>query len=218
MKQKVTKVGGMVLLVVLITSLLAVFAGSGLVAANGPVASPVRVLPDEVSPGDTFAVTVNFAAPCGNFNAIGLTDFCPAGWSISFNKTWCSPEADFGVTITAENLTYLWYGYGGIYGSGTPFSAVYHVTVPGGAEPGTYYFGTGILRYYCGTEGEYDENIVSDSSVVIPEAPGPGPTAPVGGTAYPINKLIIFLPWIAVGAAVIAGIVILERRRRRAQS
>jgi hypothetical protein len=44
------------------------------------------------------------------------------------------------------------------------------------------------------------------------------PVAPVGGTAYPVNKLIILLPWIALGAAVIAGTVILERRRRRAHS
>jgi hypothetical protein len=39
-------------------------------------------------------------------------------------------------------------------------------------------------------------------------------TPPVGGTAYPINKLIILLPWMALAAAIIAGIVILARRRR----
>jgi hypothetical protein len=173
MKQKLTKLGGMVLLVVLITSLLAVFAGGGLITANG-VANPVRTLPAKVMPGQTFSATVNFTAPCGNFNAIGLTDLCPAGWNISFNKTWCSPEADFGVTITAENLTYLWYGYGGIYGSGTPFSAVYHVTVPGGATPGTYNFTDGILRYYCGEEGEYDEGIggANQVEVALPKIAG----------------------------------------------
>lgn len=41
-----------------------------------------------------------------------------------------------------------------------------------------------------------------------------GPIGPVGGTAYPINKLIVLLPWIGLAAALIAGIVILERRRR----
>jgi uncharacterized repeat protein (TIGR01451 family) len=43
-----------------------------------------------------------------------------------------------------------------------------------------------------------------------------GVRPPVGGTAYPINKLVILLPWIALGAAIIAGIIILERRRRKA--
>jgi hypothetical protein len=41
---------------------------------------------------------------------------------------------------------------------------------------------------------------------------------PVGGTAYPINKLIILLPWMALAAAITTGIVILARRRRKAQS
>jgi hypothetical protein len=44
------------------------------------------------------------------------------------------------------------------------------------------------------------------------------PTLPVGGTAYPINKLIILLPWMALAGAITAGIVILARRRRKAQS
>jgi hypothetical protein len=37
---------------------------------------------------------------------------------------------------------------------------------------------------------------------------------PVGGTAYPINKLAILAPWIALAAAVAVGIVIVARRRR----
>jgi hypothetical protein len=41
-----------------------------------------------------------------------------------------------------------------------------------------------------------------------------GAVAPVGGTAYPINKLIILLPWMALAAAVAVGIAILARRRR----
>jgi hypothetical protein len=36
----------------------------------------------------------------------------------------------------------------------------------------------------------------------------------VGGTAYPINKLAILAPWIALAAAVAVGIVIVARRRR----
>jgi hypothetical protein len=42
-------------------------------------------------------------------------------------------------------------------------------------------------------------------------------TASVGGDAYPVNKLAILAPWIAL-AAVIAGVSLLVLRRRQAQS
>jgi len=38
---------------------------------------------------------------------------------------------------------------------------------------------------------------------------------PVGGTVYPVNKLAILAPWIAIGAAIIAGASVLMLRRRR---
>jgi len=41
---------------------------------------------------------------------------------------------------------------------------------------------------------------------------------PVGGTVYPANVLGILAPWVALGAAVIAGVGLLAVRRRRAQS
>jgi hypothetical protein len=63
--------------------------------------------------------------------------------------------------------------------------------------------------YYCVAEGEAYEG--ADFGYL-------GATLPVGGTAYPINKLIILLPWMALAAAITAGTVILARRRRKAQS
>ena len=48
----------------------------------------------------------------------------------------------------------------------------------------------------------------SDTARVISEAP------PVGGTAYPVSKLAILVPWIALGGAIIAGATIFMRRRR----
>jgi len=39
---------------------------------------------------------------------------------------------------------------------------------------------------------------------------------PVGGTAYPPNKLLMLAPWIALGAAIIVGATLLVRRRRSA--
>lgn len=60
----------MALLVLLITSLVAVFAGGGLVAELE--ANPVRDLPADVSPGEEFQVTVAFTWSARNFAAIGL--------------------------------------------------------------------------------------------------------------------------------------------------
>jgi len=41
-------------------------------------------------------------------------------------------------------------------------------------------------------------------------------TPPVGGTAYPPNKLLMLLPWIVIGAAVIVATSLLVQRRRSA--
>ena len=41
-------------------------------------------------------------------------------------------------------------------------------------------------------------------------------TPPVGGTAYPPNKLLMLLPWIAFGAAIIVATSLLVQRRRSA--
>jgi uncharacterized protein YqkB len=41
-------------------------------------------------------------------------------------------------------------------------------------------------------------------------------TPPVGGTAYPPNKLLMLLPWIALGAAIIVATSLLVQRRRSA--
>jgi len=303
MKQKVIKWGGMVMLVVLITSLLAVFAGSGLVAAVTGIAS--RTLPAQVYPGQTFQVTVTFTSPDANFNAIGLDESAPGGWTVSVDKTQCSPDADVDNIPNPNEAAYIWFGS---YGSGVGFTAVYNVTVPCDAEPGYYGF-AGTLEYYIGAV-DHKESVGGDSQVevvregwaansggtnttsfttsatvyaagsfpgsetidiyvvnasdcsdVINEVPnasidcgqlsatpvwsdpltpgtwdlvfdvnksgscagdvvaeftvtsGPAPAA-VGGTAYPVNKLLILLPWIVLGAAITAGIVILERRRR----
>lgn len=40
------------------------------------------------------------------------------------------------------------------------------------------------------------------------------PLEPVGGEAFPVSKLSILVPWIALGAAIIAGAGIFVRRRR----
>jgi hypothetical protein len=170
MKQKLTKRGGTVLLCVLVIGLLAVFTGGGLVIASG--ANAIRTLPAKVMPGQTFNVTVTFTAPGDNFNGIGLTDVAPAGWSVGFNKSWCDPDADFGVNLTLEEVDYLWFGAGAIYGNGTGFTAVYKVTVPGNATLGNYTFPNGTLEYHVGAV-DYKESVGnSQVEVTLPKIAG----------------------------------------------
>jgi hypothetical protein len=156
------KLGGMVLVVLLITSLLAVFAGGGLVAA-GVSANPVRALPAEVSPGDEFQVTVNFTAPADNFNSIGLDDMAPAGWNATVDRTWCTPAADIASDPIPEEAGCIWFGP---YAAGVGFTAVYNVTVPADATSGTYNFTDGTLEYYIGGSN-FTENITGDYQVTV---------------------------------------------------
>jgi hypothetical protein len=316
MKQKVTRVGGRGLLICLICCMLAILASTG-VMANG--ASPVRALPDEVTPGEEFQVTVTFTSPAANFTAIGLADVAPAGWSVTVDKTWCTPDADVDNNPTPEEADYIWFGP---YAAGVGFTALYDVQVPVSASPGIYTF-NGTLEYYIGQAGPnvepiggdyqvevvreawsanvggspkatfassdtvyatgtgfapgqdvdiyvvnatdwpvpYGDTIPADLSggleTVTPDGSGDlpvalvwapsltvgeyylvfdvrpyeeyeqgdvsyyfevtsGGTAPVGGTAYPLNKVAILAPWIAL-AAIVAGVSLLVLRRRRAQ-
>ena len=48
----------------------------------------------------------------------------------------------------------------------------------------------------------------------LPLTPG-NPPAPVGGETYPMNKLAILAPWIALIAAIIVGASLVVLRRRR---
>jgi uncharacterized repeat protein (TIGR01451 family) len=57
----------------------------------------------------------------------------------------------------------------------------------------------------------------SNSTSVIVLA-GQQPYGPVGWTMYPISKVRVLLPWIALVAAIMAGVSLLLLRRRRAQS
>jgi len=82
------------------------------------------------------------------------------------------------------------------------------------------YLGGNYWSDYNGTDtdgdgfGETAYNIIGDSNKdhlpLVPAAP-----PPVGGTVYPVNKLAILAPWIALLAAIIAGASVLMLRRRR---
>jgi hypothetical protein len=64
------------------------------------------------------------------------------------------------------------------------------------------------------TDGGLGDDDGVQNGIIVDQG-GPGfPAAPVGGEAYPVNKLAILAPWIALAAAIIAGATIFMRRRR----
>jgi len=131
-----------------------------------PAANPDRVLPDSVQGGKTFDVTVTFTAPVDNFNAVGLTDIAPAGWDVTVDKTWCTPNAD-AVEATDNKAEIAWHGEPEVgFDKDTSFSALYRVTVPDDASAGIHTF-DGFLEYYLASEGPYREDITGDSEVEV---------------------------------------------------
>ena len=164
MKHRLTKLGGWMLLVSLIGSLVAVIAGAGSVAAIGPGADPVRTLPATVAPGEEFEVTVTFTAPCDEYRP-GFSDTAPAGWTVSVDPEWCEPEPFEGSTPEPNRAEYAWVA---AQDEGVAYSVVYKVQVPAGAEPGVYDF-SGILGGYCGTAEQDRQPIGGDYTITVEE-------------------------------------------------
>lgn len=162
MKQRLSKLVGGTLLVLLIASLLAVIASTGVTAAAA--ANPVRSLPATVSPGQQFNVTVTFTSPVANFNSIGLHDAAPDGWTVSVNTGWNSPAADVDNMPNPGQAEYIWYGP---YASSATFTVKYTIQVPADAAPGTYNFPGGFLAYYIGASGPTLEPIAGKSQVEV---------------------------------------------------
>jgi len=114
------------------------------------VMEAVRELPDfALIGGDSFAVTINFTAPNGNFNTIGLVDAVPAGWDIQVDEAWCTPVAD-QATNASDQAQYNW---DGPYAAGTTFTAVYEVSAPAVTDEDLYTFAGGQLCYSIGADG-----------------------------------------------------------------
>jgi len=148
--------------------------------------NPARELPDQVLPGEKFAVTVTFIAPSDGFHAIALTDVAPAGWEVSVNVLWADPEATAVHTPAAETAAYVWYG---TYDVCVVFTTVYEVRVPVNAEPGTYTF-SGSLQYYIEPHPAppYEQEVTGDIQVRVKEGETvriAGVTKEVGGAILP---------------------------------
>ena len=155
-----------------------------------------RGLPDTVTAGEEFAVTVTFAAPADSFHAIGLTDVAPAGWDVSVDVAWTEPQAMVAHTPEPEMAAYIW---AGPYAAGVEFTAVYKIKVPIDAEPGTYTF-SGSLKYYVEPHPapSYEEAITGDIQVDVVDVPAAtivrivGVTKEVGGAILPGAAVILY--------------------------
>lgn len=160
--------------IILCVILALVLASSALVPVTDTALAQSANLSRSFSPDDqvlrdeSFDVIVTFTAPADEFNSIGLVDNVPAGWAIQVDTSWCTPNADFS-NIVGDEAQYVWIGP---YNAGQVFTAIYHVTVPSGASPGTHLF-NGQLNYYIVRNGLFSEDIGGDSDVMVTVAEKP---------------------------------------------
>jgi len=139
-----------------------------------------RDLPEYALEDETFEVTVTFSSPADGFNAIGLSDFAPSGWTVAVDPSWCSP-APITSQATGNRADYIW---DGPYTVGQEFTAVYQVTVPPGTSPGSYSF-TGNIEYYIGGDGPTTVPLSGDLQVEVIEG------AQISGTTYDATGTIL---------------------------
>ena len=193
---------------VLISSALVPLTDTAL--AQG-AANPIRsFLPDDqVLRNETFNVSVTFNASADGFNAIGLGDTVPSGWTIQVDTTWCTPEAGFS-NIVGDEAQYMW---GDTYNATQTFTAIYQVTVPSGASAGIHLF-SGQLEYYENGSGPFTEDIGGDSDVEVTAPPTPTPTItptpPPPPTAVPTTS-----QWGMIGMVTLFAVFLIWSLRRR---
>ena len=190
---------------VLVSSALVPLTDTALAQTPNPIRSFSP--DDQVLRDEAFNVSVTFNASADGFNAIGLGDNVPAGWAIQVITGWCTPNAD-EANISANQAQYAWYGP---YDSGQAFTAIYQVTVPSGAAPGTHLF-SGQVEYYENGFGPFFEDIGGDSDVEVsvPLTPTPTITPTPPPTAVPTVS-----QWGMIGMITMFAAVLIWSIRRR---
>jgi hypothetical protein len=180
---------GLVLAAILLLSLAGFYPVS---AAGQPFHITVtRSLPAFSAPGLSFGVKLTFSAPGDELNAIGLSDFAPAGWTIALDNNWNTPGSDLKHT-GGNRADYIW---NGPFENGTSFSAVYRLSVPSDAQPGTYYFfnesPSPQIEYYVAGAGPYFDDIGGLDAITIGaptiEAISPASGKTAGGTTVTLS-------------------------------
>jgi hypothetical protein len=136
---------------------------------------------DEVYPGEVINIFVNFTAPptspANGFNAIGLHDLAPDGWTVTVDKSWSwinGVQSDaYAVDVSSDNVAEIMWT--GPFATGTNISGMYKVTVPTTADPGLNTWplcgnpdaDDAWLEYYFNAEGPYSNCISNDWQVVV---------------------------------------------------
>jgi len=182
-------------LVILLAAAAIIVFPAGVALADPPLLNPVRDLPATVERGETFNVTVNFTAP-DNFNTATVTDLPPAGWNVTAELAWSTPDATH-LKVTG-NLTEI--SWKKSFPTGRNFTALYKVTVPCNASLTNYTFDEGnisSLAYYIGNSSHLFVPITGDSNVtVVPPAICSTPSidfyAAVNGTNPPNQTLQVW--------------------------
>jgi hypothetical protein len=166
-----------------------------------------------LAPGQTFDVTVTFAAPANDFNSIGLTDFAPAGWAVTVDNTFSTPASD-AVIATGNKAELMWFINS--YTQGTNFTAVYKVTVPVGATAGTYSFSNGKIEYYIVSSVQPLTDIGGSSQVTVAPVPTvsgivPATGTTAGGTPVTITGTGFVSPaTVTIGGAMATGVTVVS--------
>jgi len=161
-------------------------------------------LANELYPGDTFDVYVNFTAPFDKMNAVSLTDLAPDGWEVAVDAANCTADgnvtADY-VKATGNKVEVTWWGDPNVgFDVDTNFSALYQVTVPETAKPGINTWplcghpdeDDAWLEYYLNAEGPYTSCIDGDWQMVI-TVPGyaTGETRDVNANLLPDTTVVL---------------------------
>jgi hypothetical protein len=85
-------------------------------------------------------------------------------WVVEVDPAWCDP-APMDSLVTDNRADYVW---AGPYNEGTPFTAVYRVMVPEGAETDLYNF-NGQLEFHIGADGPYNVSVTGNTQVEVVE-------------------------------------------------
>ncbi len=134
----------------------------------------------ELYAGETIEVYVNFTAPPtspnNGFNAIGITDLAPDGWTVTVNKSWCSVDGSPATALLVNAIgNKAEIMLAGPYNEGVNISVMYKVTVPTTADEGLNTWpkcgqpdeADAWLEYYFNEDGPYTNCIGCDYQVVV---------------------------------------------------
>jgi len=178
----------------------------------------------------TDVITTGSVSVLGTHTGATVTISAPAAPTVAFSAaTYTVGEGDGSKVITVQ-----------LSAASTGTATVHYATSPGTATAGSdYTTASGTLSFSPGQTSKtfsvpiLEDTVVEGSETVNLALTSPtGATlgtpntavltivdndvTPVGGTAYPPNKLLMVLPWVILGAAIIAGATVLVRRRHSA--